>query len=113
STIAKDMIEQAYYWKILSETLLHDPVLAIIQTRQIIDLTGPISKPNTSTDRLNAVKILLDLLQEAGLVAGEFDPDSLFKMELGAIPEATQDLFDSLKILVGEHIRPELHNVCH
>ncbi|OWZ10111.1 hypothetical protein PHMEG_00017091 [Phytophthora megakarya] len=74
STIAKDMIEQAYYRKILSETLLHDPVLAIIQVRQIGDLTGPISKPNTSTDRLNAVKILLDLLQEAGLIAGEFDP---------------------------------------
>ncbi|OWY90604.1 LOW QUALITY PROTEIN: hypothetical protein PHMEG_00041192, partial [Phytophthora megakarya] len=34
-------------------------------------LTGPVSKPNTSTDRLNAVKILLDLLQESGLVAGD------------------------------------------
>ncbi|OWZ03983.1 hypothetical protein PHMEG_00024199 [Phytophthora megakarya] len=70
STIAKDMIEQAYYRKILSETPLQDSVLAIIQVRQIGDLTGPISKPNTSTDRLNAVKILLDLLQEAGLIAG-------------------------------------------
>ncbi|OWZ10788.1 hypothetical protein PHMEG_00016295 [Phytophthora megakarya] len=70
STIANDMIEQAYYMKILSETLLQDPVLAIIQVHQIGDLTGPISKPNTSTDRLNAVKLLLDLLHEAGLVAG-------------------------------------------
>ncbi|OWZ05140.1 hypothetical protein PHMEG_00022823 [Phytophthora megakarya] len=95
STIAKDLIKQAYYRKILSETLLHDPVLAIIQVRQIGDLTGPISKPNTSTDRLNAVKILLDLLQEAGLVAGEFDPDALFEMEPGAIQAATQDLYES------------------
>ncbi|OWZ00613.1 hypothetical protein PHMEG_00028156 [Phytophthora megakarya] len=70
STIAEYMIEQAYHRKILSETLLHDPVLASIQVRQIGYLTGPISKPNTSTDRLNAVKNLLDLLQEAGLVAG-------------------------------------------
>ncbi|OWZ10484.1 hypothetical protein PHMEG_00016660 [Phytophthora megakarya] len=45
STIAKDMIEQAYYRKIPSETLLRDPVLAIIQVRQIGDMTGPISKP--------------------------------------------------------------------
>ncbi|OWY95115.1 hypothetical protein PHMEG_00034967 [Phytophthora megakarya] len=88
STIAKDVIEQAYYQKILSETLLHDPVLAIIQVHQIDDLTGPVSKPNTSSDRLNAVKILLDLLQDAGLVAGEFDPNSLFEMELGAIQAA-------------------------
>ncbi|OWZ11334.1 hypothetical protein PHMEG_00015655 [Phytophthora megakarya] len=91
STIPKDMIEQTCYRKILSETLLHDPVLAIIQVRQIGDLTGLISKPNTSTDRLNAVKILLDLPQEAGL-------------------SATQDLFGSLKILVGEHAQtPDLN----
>ncbi|OWZ15075.1 reverse transcriptase [Phytophthora megakarya] len=112
STIAtaKDLIEQAYYRKILSKTLLHDPVLAIIQVRQIGDLTGPISKPNISTDRLNAVRILLDLLQDAGVVAGEFDPDALFEMELGAIQAATQDLYESLKILVGEHVQtPDLN----
>ncbi|OWZ17320.1 reverse transcriptase [Phytophthora megakarya] len=110
STAAKARIEQAYYRKILSETRLHDPVLAIIQVRQIGDLTGPISKPSTSSNRLNAVKILLDLLHEAGLVAGEFDPGSLFEMELGAIQAATQDLFDSLKILVGEHVQtPDLN----
>ncbi|OWZ11300.1 hypothetical protein PHMEG_00015695 [Phytophthora megakarya] len=58
---------------------------------------------------LNAVKILLDLIQEAGLVAGEIDPDSLFEMELGAIQAATQDLYESLKILVGEHVQmPDL-----
>ncbi|OWY92310.1 hypothetical protein PHMEG_00038745, partial [Phytophthora megakarya] len=78
--------------------------------RQIGDLTGPLSKPNTSTDRLNAEEILLDLLQEAGLVAGEFDPDALFEMELGAIQAATQDLYESLKILVGEYVpTPDLN----
>ncbi|KAK1935351.1 hypothetical protein P3T76_010576 [Phytophthora citrophthora] len=45
------------------------------------------------------------MMEEAGLVAGEFDPNSLFDMELDAIQSATQDLFDSLKILVGE--RPQ------
>ncbi|OWY93550.1 hypothetical protein PHMEG_00037017 [Phytophthora megakarya] len=98
STITKDLIEQAYHRKILSETLLQDPVLAIIQVRQIGDLTGPISKPNTSTDMLNA---------EAGLVAGEFDPDALFEMELGTTQAATQDLYKSLKILVVERVQPQ------
>ncbi|OWY98977.1 hypothetical protein PHMEG_00030112 [Phytophthora megakarya] len=110
STIAKDLIKQAYHRKILSEILLQDPGLAIIQVRQIADLTGPISKPNTSTDRLNAVKILPDLLPEAGLVAGEFDPDALFEMELEAIQVATQALYESLKILVGENVQtPDLN----
>ncbi|OWY91806.1 LOW QUALITY PROTEIN: hypothetical protein PHMEG_00039468 [Phytophthora megakarya] len=45
STIAKDMIEQAYHRKLLSETLLQDPVLAIIQVRQIGDLTGRYPSP--------------------------------------------------------------------
>ncbi|OWY91463.1 hypothetical protein PHMEG_00039949 [Phytophthora megakarya] len=85
STIAKDMIEQAYYRKVLSETLLHDTVLAIIQVGQI----------------------LLDLLQEAGLVAGEFDPGALFEMELGVVQSATQDLYKSLKILVVERVQPQ------
>ncbi|OWZ13204.1 hypothetical protein PHMEG_00013519 [Phytophthora megakarya] len=111
STIAKDMIEQAYYRKIQSEALLQDRVLAIIQVRQIGDLTGPVSKPRASSNRLNAVKILLDLHEEAGLVTGEFAPDSRFGMELGAIQSATQDLFDSLKVLVGEHVQtPDLNN---
>ncbi|OWZ04610.1 hypothetical protein PHMEG_00023457 [Phytophthora megakarya] len=110
SDTTKDRIEQAYYRKILSKTLLHDPVLAIIQGPQMSDLTGPVSKPNASSDRLNAVKVLLDFLQEAGLVAGEFDPDSLFEMELRAIQAATQALFDSLKILVGKHVQtPDLN----
>ncbi|OWZ15372.1 hypothetical protein PHMEG_00010993 [Phytophthora megakarya] len=104
------MIGQVYYRKILSETLLHDPVLAIIQVRQIGNLRGPVSKPNTSSDRLNAVKILLDLLQEAGLVAGKFDPDFLFELELVAIQSASENRFDSLKILVGEHVQaPDLN----
>ncbi|OWZ16625.1 LOW QUALITY PROTEIN: hypothetical protein PHMEG_0009561 [Phytophthora megakarya] len=105
STIAKDMIKQAYYQKILSEILLQDTVLAIIQVRQIDDLTGPVSAPRPSSDRLNAVKILLVLLQEAGPVAGEFGPDSLIEIELGTVQSATQDIFDSLKILVGEHVQ--------
>ncbi|OWY93680.1 hypothetical protein PHMEG_00036840, partial [Phytophthora megakarya] len=82
------MIEQAYYRKILSENR--------IQSSRLY--------------KLNAVKILLDLLQEAGLVAGEFDPDALFEMELGAIQAATQDLYESLKILVGDHVQtPDLN----
>ncbi|OWZ18451.1 hypothetical protein PHMEG_0007465 [Phytophthora megakarya] len=87
---------------------LKDPSVTEIdpnEVRQIGDLTGPISNPNTSTDRLNAEKILLDLVQEAGLVAGEFDPDVLFEMELGAIQPATQDHYESLKTLVGEQIQ--------
>ncbi|OWY94762.1 hypothetical protein PHMEG_00035418 [Phytophthora megakarya] len=38
------------------------------------------------------------------------DSGCLFEMELGAIQVATQDLYESLKILVGEHVQtPDLN----
>ncbi|OWZ20737.1 LOW QUALITY PROTEIN: hypothetical protein PHMEG_0004799 [Phytophthora megakarya] len=108
STIAKDMIEQAYHRKILSEPLLQDPVLAIIQVRQIGDLICPISKPNTSTYRLNEVKFLLDILQEAGLRENR----SGFPVRdgTGGDPSGDSRSYESLKILVGEHVQmPDLN----
>ncbi|OWZ15327.1 reverse transcriptase [Phytophthora megakarya] len=74
STIAQDMIEQAHYRKILSETLLQDPVIAIVQVRQIGDLTGPISKSNTSTDRLNATPEKPDRQEKRQVSAGRTTP---------------------------------------
>ncbi|OWY92031.1 hypothetical protein PHMEG_00039127 [Phytophthora megakarya] len=99
SPMAKDMIEQAYYRKVRSETLLQTPVLTIIQVRQIGDLTGPVSKPRISADRLNAI-----CSKKSDWWPGN-SPDSLFEMELGTIQSTTQDLFHSLKIPVGVYVQ--------
>ncbi|GMF21915.1 unnamed protein product [Phytophthora lilii] len=44
---------------------------------------------------------LVQLIKEAGLVAGVFEPDNLFDLDLNVIQISTQDLFDRLQILVG------------
>ncbi|GMG14892.1 unnamed protein product [Phytophthora fragariaefolia] len=58
------------------------------------------------TGKLDAVKDLLSLLKEAGLVAGRLDANDLFDLDLGQIQSSTQGLFDRLKALVGE-IQPK------
>ncbi|GMF56160.1 unnamed protein product [Phytophthora fragariaefolia] len=76
--------------------LLEDPVLQMMQLGQIGDLMGPVTAP------LIAVKALMNLLKEAGLVAGAFGADELFDLGLDAIRSASLELFHKLKILVRE-----------
>ncbi|GMF54731.1 unnamed protein product [Phytophthora fragariaefolia] len=59
-----------------------------------------------ATSKLDAVKGLLSLLKEAGLVAGRFDANDLYDLDLDQIRSSTQGLFDRLKALVGE-IQPK------
>ncbi|GMG16445.1 unnamed protein product [Phytophthora fragariaefolia] len=73
-----------------------------MQVRQIGDLMGPVTAPLTSSEELIAVKALMNLLKEAGLVAEEFGADQLFDYGLDAIRSASLGLFHKLKIWVGE-----------
>ncbi|GMF38646.1 unnamed protein product [Phytophthora fragariaefolia] len=62
-----------------------------------------------ATGKLDAVKGLMSLLKEAGLVAGRFDANDLFDLDLDQIQSSTQGLFDRLKALVGE-IQPKTNS---
>ncbi|KAG6606579.1 Eukaryotic/viral aspartic protease, active site [Phytophthora cinnamomi] len=44
----------------------------------------------------------MHLLKETGLVAGQFDPNDLFDLDLDQIQASTHGLFDKLRVLVGE-----------
>ncbi|KAE8960784.1 hypothetical protein PR001_g30267, partial [Phytophthora rubi] len=44
----------------------------------------------------------MNLLWEAGLVAGAFDADDLFRPDLRIFQMSTKELFDKLKVIVGE-----------
>ncbi|GMF34101.1 unnamed protein product [Phytophthora fragariaefolia] len=59
-----------------------------------------------ATGTWDAVKVLMSLLKEAGLVAGRFDANDIFDLDLDQIQSSTQGLFDRLKALVGE-IQPK------
>ncbi|KAE8968863.1 hypothetical protein PR003_g19431 [Phytophthora rubi] len=76
--------------------------MRILQPTQIGDQTGPVTTPVTAGNKLEAIKILMNLLQEAGLVAGAFDAEDLFRPDLRIFQLSTKELFDKLKVIVGE-----------
>jgi len=65
-------------------------------------ITGPVQAPSSTTNKIDAAMDLLRLLEEAGFIAGAFDADDLFRLELDAIRITAAALFNLLKPLVGE-----------
>ncbi|KAE8951356.1 hypothetical protein PR001_g33758, partial [Phytophthora rubi] len=82
--------------------MTHNPILQILRPTQIGDQTGPVTAPVSTDNNLEAIKILMNLLWEAGLVAGAFDADDLFRPDLRMYQITTKELFDKLKVIVGE-----------
>ncbi|KAE8972698.1 hypothetical protein PF011_g25543 [Phytophthora fragariae] len=97
-------LEFRYYRKELQNFMTHNPVMRMLQPTQIGDQTGQVTAPATADYKLEAIKILLNLLQETGLVAGAFDADDLFRPDLRIFQLSTKELFDKLKVIVGERV---------
>ncbi|GMF50519.1 unnamed protein product [Phytophthora fragariaefolia] len=95
-------LEYAFHQKELRDFLALDPVMRMLGLKQIGDLQGPLAPPQMATGKLDAVKGLMSLLKEAGLIAGRFNANDLFDLDLNHIQSSTQGLFDRLNALVGE-----------
>ncbi|KAG2920879.1 hypothetical protein PC116_g7242 [Phytophthora cactorum] len=80
----ENALERAYYRKVVWE-LFNDPVMKLLQLRQIGNPTGPESMPPVTSDKLIAVTNRFQLLKEADLVAGAFDAIDLFDLDLDDI----------------------------
>ncbi|KAE8902036.1 hypothetical protein PF005_g8389 [Phytophthora fragariae] len=72
--------------------------MRILQPTEIGDQTRPVMAPATADNKLEAIKILMNLLQEAGLVAGAFDAEDLFRPDYQM---STKELFE---VIVGEEV---------
>ncbi|OWZ24297.1 hypothetical protein PHMEG_000716 [Phytophthora megakarya] len=70
--------------------------------KRIVDPKDPVTAPATLANRFDAAMELIRLLIEAGMVPGSFDADVLFYLDLDVIQATSRDLFQKLKILVGE-----------
>ncbi|KAG6590614.1 uncharacterized protein IUM83_18274 [Phytophthora cinnamomi] len=95
-------LEFAFRRAELRDFIVQDPVMRILDLKQIGHLQGPIAAPATADSKLVAAKNLMHLLKETGLVAGQFDPNDLFDLDLDQIQASTHGLFDKLRVLVGE-----------
>ncbi|POM64565.1 Hypothetical protein PHPALM_19893 [Phytophthora palmivora] len=97
-----ESLEIAYHKKELHTFLIKNPVMQIIKPKIISDLKGPVQKATARSSKLEAVKALLQLIKEGGVIAGSFDVNELFDTRLSTINMALMSLFDLLMPLVGE-----------
>ncbi|KAG3076423.1 hypothetical protein PI124_g22096 [Phytophthora idaei] len=100
----KDM-EFVYRHQALRDFLYQDPVIRILQPKQIEDPQRPVRAPMQTSNKLTAVKDLLRLLTDAGIVAGAFDAEDLFELDLDLIQSMTRDLFNKIKFIVVEALQ--------
>jgi hypothetical protein len=98
---SEEQLELIFHRKELQAQLTGDPVLKLMRLKLIGNLRGLITAPSEPKDKLEAVKLLLHVLKEAGFTTGAFDANKLFDMELGTIVKAIEGLVDKLAALVG------------
>ncbi|KAG2788874.1 hypothetical protein PC129_g20666 [Phytophthora cactorum] len=91
-----------YRHQALRNFLHQDPVMRILQPKQIEDPQRPVRAPMQTPNKLTAVKDLLRLLTDAGIVAGVFDAEDRFELDLDLIQSTTRELFNKIKFIVGE-----------
>ncbi|ETN15846.1 hypothetical protein PPTG_06125 [Phytophthora nicotianae INRA-310] len=76
--------------------------MKILQLRMPGSLKGPVTPPPATTNKLDAVKAALRLLKDASITPGSFAAKDLFHLDLEAIQITLSELFEKLKVLVGE-----------
>ena len=61
-----DRLAQGYHWKALKNLLLSNPVLQILKPNLIGEIQGPISPPTVTTNLLDGINAIIQLLDDAG-----------------------------------------------
>ncbi|OWZ09711.1 hypothetical protein PHMEG_00017541, partial [Phytophthora megakarya] len=95
-------LKPMYHRKELRDFVDQDPVMRILQLKQITDPKETVTAPAALANRFDAAMELIRLLKWAGMIPGSFDADALFDLDLDVIQTTSRDLFQKLKILVGE-----------
>ncbi|POM75920.1 Reverse transcriptase [Phytophthora palmivora] len=105
-TWTDDELELAFHRKELASFLTTNHVMTVIRPKVIGDLHGPTWTPTESPNKLDAVKVLMRTLKQAGIVSGAFDANTLFNLDLTLIHKSTIALYQKLVPLVGS-VTPE------
>ncbi|KAG3233247.1 hypothetical protein PI124_g21674 [Phytophthora idaei] len=76
--------------------------MRILQLKRIEDPKEPARTPVSTTNKLMVVKDQLRLLKDASIVAGAFDPEDVFELDLDIIRLSAQGFFTKLTTIEGE-----------
>ncbi|KAE8962159.1 hypothetical protein PR003_g28830, partial [Phytophthora rubi] len=96
-----EQFEDALKRKKLQAFLVEDSVMKIMRLKIVGTLQGPVTAPVVTIDKLDAIKMLMHLLKEAGIVQGAFEVNELFDRDVSDITRSTMALHLMLAHLVG------------
>ncbi|CAI5729121.1 unnamed protein product [Peronospora effusa] len=97
-----DQIEWCFHWKALKDLLSSDPVLMILKPKLIGSLRRPISAPIPTPNQLEAIRRLMELLQNDGFTTGAFDAKVLLECDHDRVIQEGRSPFSKLVPLTGE-----------
>ena len=78
-------------------------MLTILKPKLIGEIQGPISLPKAATNALEEISAIIQLLQDAGYVAGAFDASELLECDQDQAIHACRSLYDKLIPLTGKY----------
>ena len=79
-----------------------DPVLKIIRPKLIVPLDRPISVPPPGTNKLDAINLILRMLDDMGFCANAFDGDDLLSCSLEQLEDARSKFVEVMMPMVGK-----------
>ncbi|GMF26742.1 unnamed protein product [Phytophthora fragariaefolia] len=97
----EDQLEKIFYQKELNAFLTEDSTMKVMKLKQVGELQGPVTSPVPSTYQMNGIRVLMRMLKEAGIVAGSFDANALFRLSLTTMEKSSTLLFKLLTPFVG------------
>ena len=98
-----DQLAQEFHRKALRNLLLSDPMLNVLKPKLIGEIRGPIALPKASTNALEGINAIIQLLQDARYVAGAFDASELLECDQDEVIHACRSLYDKLIPLTGKY----------
>lgn len=96
-------LDRAFYWTELKVFMRENPVMKILQpefTGEAVGVVTPLPSKKV-TNKLQAARVLVTMLEEAGFTPAALDADRLFKLELSEILDAAESLPEVIAPVVG------------
>uniref|UniRef100_A0AAV1T4S6 Uncharacterized protein n=1 Tax=Peronospora matthiolae TaxID=2874970 RepID=A0AAV1T4S6_9STRA len=97
----KDQMAQGFHYKALKNQPSSSPVLRILNSKLHGEMQGPMSRPKVATNAVEGISAIIQLLQDAGYVAGAFDANEMLECDQDQVIHACRSLYDNLMPLKG------------